>query len=285
MNILIITLGSRGDVQPYVALGKGLKTAGHQVTLCTSSSFKSFVTEHGLSYGYMNNDLVEMARSDVGRNIMENANSVFKIIITSIKLFKLVTPMQRAMLKDSWEAAQKCGPDLIIFHPKAYGGAHFAEKLKVSSILAIPLPMLTPTSEFANIGFPAWKLGRSYNRITHFITLKILDNLTRMFIKRWRQEEALPPLPRGRDFLHTAEGKQIPVMHCYSAHVGPTPADWPITAAATGYWFLDHLEDWQPPKGLVDFLEAGNPPVYVGFGSIAGRNPEKVTRVVIEALA
>lgn len=285
MKILIITLGSRGDVQPYVALGKGLKDAGHQVTLCTSSSFEGFVTEHGLTYGYMNNDLVELARSDAGRTIMENANNVFKILTTSIKMIRQMTPMQRAMLKDSWETARKADPDLIIFHPKAYGGAHFAEKLGVPCILSIPLPMLVPSSEFANFGLPAWPLGRWYNRMTHIFVLKMMGVFTRRFIKRWRREEGLPPLPRGHDYIHTTQDEQIPVMHCYSAHVGPAPSDWPDSVTATGYWFLDQGEKWQPPPELIAFLKAGDPPVYVGFGSIAGRNPERVTRNVIAALA
>ncbi|NER98952.1 MAG: glycosyltransferase family 1 protein, partial [Symploca sp. SIO1B1] len=88
MNILIVTLGSRGDVQPYVALGKGLKEAGHQVTVCTSAVFQSFITNHGLDYGYMNNELIQLIDSDAGREALENTNNLWGTIRTTIKLFQ-----------------------------------------------------------------------------------------------------------------------------------------------------------------------------------------------------
>ena len=285
MNIFIVTVGSRGDVQPYVALAKGLKAAGHNVTLCTSSSFEKLVTEHGLSYGHMNDDIVKLVQSDMGRTIIENATNFFKMFVIGLKMIKQMTPVQRAMLQDGWEAAQKADPDLVIYHPKVLGGPHYAEKLGVSCMLAIPLPMLVPSSEFANIGFPAWRIGRWYNRLTHTIVLKITEALTRRYAARWRQEQNLPPVPRRHDCLHTAQGAPIPVMHCYSAHVGPYPSDWPDWVTVTGYWFLDRSDDWKPPENLTDFLAAGEPPVYVGFGSIAGRTPERTTRIVIDALA
>ena len=71
MNIFIVTAGSRGDVQPYVALGKGLKAAGHAVTVCTCASFEAFITEHGLDYGYMNDDFIKLVDSEAGRDAIE----------------------------------------------------------------------------------------------------------------------------------------------------------------------------------------------------------------------
>ncbi|NEO01073.1 MAG: glycosyltransferase family 1 protein, partial [Moorea sp. SIO3I7] len=159
MHIFIQTLGSRGDVQPYVALGKGLKAAGHTVTVCTSASFELFITEHGLSYGYMTDEMMKLINSDQGRDAMENTTNLWEIIKLTRKLSKQVAPMQRMMLNDSWNSAQEANPDLIIFHPKAYGGPHFAEKLGIPVIMAVPVPMLVPTAEFPNMGFPNWPLG------------------------------------------------------------------------------------------------------------------------------
>ena len=71
MKIFIVTAGSRGDVQPYVALGKGLKAAGHAVTLCTCASFEPFITEHDLGYGYMNDDFIRFVDSEASRDAIE----------------------------------------------------------------------------------------------------------------------------------------------------------------------------------------------------------------------
>ncbi len=284
MNIFIVTVGSRGDVQPFVALGKGLKAAGHNVTLCASANFETFVTENGLTYAHMDDELITMMKSDTGRAIVEEATNVFKMLVLGFRLMKRMTPMQRAMQQDAWAAAREADPDIIIYHPKMHTAPDFAEKLGVPCMLTLPLPMLVPTSEHASFGFPQWRLGGRYNRLTHTLVLKVSEAFTRRYVKRWRKEHGLSPLPRGHDCLHTAQGAPIPVMHCYSRHVGAHPSDWPDWVTVTGYWFLDRTEDWTPPQGLVDFLDAGPPPVYVGFGSIAGRSPEQTTRTVIEAL-
>jgi sterol 3beta-glucosyltransferase len=81
-----------------------------------------------------------------------------------------------------------------------------------------------------------------------------------------------------------ADGRPLPVLHGHSRFVWPRPDDWPLTAHVTGYWFLDHPEGWQPPSELNAFLEAGEAPVYVGFGSMAGRNPKRMAEIVAGAL-
>ena len=83
MKVFIGTVGSRGDVQPYVALGMGLEAAGHTVTVCTSSAFESFVTGHGLRYAYMNNDLVELLESDEGREAIERMTTPWGLFRTA----------------------------------------------------------------------------------------------------------------------------------------------------------------------------------------------------------
>lgn len=69
----------------------------------------------------------------------------------------------------------------------------------------------------------------------------------------------------------------------YSRHIVPHPDDWPANFYTTGYWFLDEVEQWQPPQALLDFLDAGAPPVYIGFGSMVTPDAQKVAAVAIDA--
>ncbi len=284
MNILILTFGSRGDVQPYVALGKGLQSVGHAVTICTSSQFESFIVEHGLNYGYMTNELLKLMDSEAGRDAMENTTNIWEWVKTVRKLYQQVAPLQRQMLQDSWQVTQSLQPDLILYHPKAFGAPHFAEKLNIPVMTAVLQPTYVPTAEFPGAGFPNWKLGGWYNRLSYSLILGITKASIGKFVKEWRATHELPPLSRGIDVLHTQDGKAIPVLHGHSPHVVPTPKDWPNTAVATGYWFLDRIDTWQPPRELQAFLDAGDPPIYVGFGSISGRNPQRLTQLIIEGL-
>lgn len=282
MNIFINTVGTRGDVQPYVALGKGLKAAGHDVTICTSASFEPFITEHGLNYGYMTDEFMKLINSDAGRDAMENTNNLWGGINTYRKLMKEAGTLQRLMLEDSWEAARKANPDLIIYHPKAFGGPHFAEKLGVPIIMAVLLPIYVPTAEFPNMTLPQLNLGSWYNTMSYKLLLGLTSLGVGRYVKAWRAAHGLPA--PSHDMLHTSTGESIPALHGYSQHVSPRPNDWPEDAYVTGYWFLERHEAWQPSAGLEAFLDAGDPPVYVGFGSMAGRDPRRVTQIVIGAL-
>ena len=283
MKIFIATYGSRGDVQPDVALGKGLKNAGHHVILGTSERFRDFVEDHGLEYGYMNDGLLAIIDTDQGRDLLENTTNIFHVIKQNIKLAKQVKPLQVALLRETWEIAKSVKPDFILYHPKTGAAPHIAEKLGIGCALATPIPMFVPTSERPFVVLPDLKLGGWYNRLSY----KIIALLTGIFlgkhIKDFRNDIGLAPLKKF-DFLKTGDGKVIPVLHALSEAVLPRPADWPDSALITGYWFLDRESGWTPPQDLQTFLDAGAPPVYIGFGSMAGRNPKRLAEIVIEAL-
>jgi sterol 3beta-glucosyltransferase len=276
MNIVILTIGTRGDIQPFVALGKGLKAAGHEVTLCTAQTFESLVAEQGLRYAYMNDGIIHLMDTTEGKAAIESRGKGFGLI-------KIVKPILRQVLAECWEAAQ--GAEVIVYHPKTLAGYHIAEKLNISVFMSLPLPAYTPTREFANPIFGRnIRLGGFFNRLSYYAITRLASAPYIGVINDWRQSIGLPPRGRLASEIVLSNGQPMPTLYSYSPHVIPTPADWPDTTIATGYWFLDLQTSWQPPADLVDFLNAGEPPVYVGFGSIAGTDPEGKARLVLAAL-
>lgn len=284
MNLFFVTVGSRGDVQPYVALGKGFKKAGHSVTVCTCSSFESFITGHDLSYGYMNNDFIKLVDSEAGREAMESGGNVFGLIKAMITMLKEAKSLNREIFKDTWNAAKAVKPDIIIYHPKALAGSHIAEKLGVPAVIAVPLPVIVPTIESVAVGFPNFKFGQWYNKLSFSLLHKgyhAYDDV----VNEFRQDVlGIEKLPKSSSPIQMKNGSPIPVLHGYSELVSPRPGDWPDTAYITGYWFLDPKDNWQPPADLLNFLTSGEKPVYVGFGSMAGRRPQQMADIVVKAL-
>jgi sterol 3beta-glucosyltransferase len=143
--------------------------------------------------------------------------------------------------------------------------------------------MYVPTGEFPAMMMPNPRLGRWYNRLTYRFIEKASWWGTRKYVNEWRTANDLPRR-RGPRHLKHVDGKPIPALHAYSESVIPRPSDWPETAIVTGYWFLDRTQDWRPPGDLEAFLARGAPPVYFGFGSIFGRDPQRVTRIVLDAI-
>jgi sterol 3beta-glucosyltransferase len=136
VNVAILTLGTRGDVQPYVALGTGLKEAGHEVTLVTGKGFDGLVAGRGLHYVALDLDLLELVQSPEGKAALRSARG-------ALRLLRQLMPAWQQMLVDEWEAAR--GTDAVVYHPKALGGYHIAEALGVPGFLALPVPALSPT--------------------------------------------------------------------------------------------------------------------------------------------
>jgi sterol 3beta-glucosyltransferase len=85
--------------------------------------------------------------------------------------------------------------------------------------------------------------------------------------------------------LRAADGTPVTVLHSYSGHVLPRPADWPANVHVTGYWTLAAEPDWSPPRRLAEFLDRGDPVVYLGFGSMPGPDPERLAEAMVTAIS
>jgi sterol 3beta-glucosyltransferase len=154
MRILMTSYGTRGDIQPFIALGKALKAAGHEVSICTSEGFRSFIEGHGLHYSYMDNAVLELSQAVLGD---VNAFETMKIA------GKIATAMRHSF-DDEWRAAQEFQPDLMI-HPKYIASHHIAEKLNIPNIISIPLPFYTVTDAFPVPFFAG--LPKAFNRLSY----------------------------------------------------------------------------------------------------------------------
>ncbi|MFN8372991.1 MAG: glycosyltransferase [Anaerolineae bacterium] len=274
MKIVVMTVGTRGDVQPYVALARGLQRAGHEVLLASASNFASFVQAAGVPFYAMRADYYELINSDEGKAVLKG--NPLKLMQT---MKQTVFPLMRNLIDDSWNAAQ--GADAIVFHPKIIGAAHIGEKLGIPVFPAATVP-LTATRAFPAPGIP--NMGPLFNKLSYSLVAKAASFFDGM-IKDWRvQTLGLPAKSQVIDG-YQLRTPPAPLLYCYSPHLLPAPADWDASSNhVTGYWTLPDQSNWQPPREFEAFLSAGQPPVYVGFGSMVADNPRKVTETVIAAI-
>lgn len=275
MKFVILATGTRGDVQPFVALAQGLRAAGHEAVLAAPGSFESFVRSHGVGFFPMGGDYAALLESPEAQAALRG-NPVKMMQVVRQTVF----PMMGRMLEDAWAAAQ--GADALVYHPKALAGAHLAERLQVPCFIGAPVPVVVPTAAFPAPAFVSRDLGGFLNRLT-YAAVRSGSRPFRGMINEWRRQ-VLGLGPR-REGEYVQGGRLIPVLHAFSPHVVPRPADWPPEAIVTGYWFPRRDEPWEPPAALAAFLEEGPPPVYIGFGSVSGIDGDGSTRMAAEALA
>ncbi len=280
MRIAIIATGSRGDVQPYLALGVGLQEDGHFVRVVTHENFKALTGSHGLDFWPIGGDVQSIAQNEAMRARIEGGN-----------FLRLMTQMAReaqrgAILLAEGGLAGCQEMDLLVAGMGGvYIGLAIAEKLDLPLLQAYLVPF-TPTRFFpsplvANMPAP---LGPLLNRVTHQMTRQMIwqgfrsaDRMARVRVLGLKPANFWGPYASE----HT---RDYPVIYGFSPSVIAPPPDWPQNVHVTGYWFLDHEQSWIPPAGLTDFLAAGPPPVYIGFGSMSQRRPEETTRLILEVL-
>jgi sterol 3beta-glucosyltransferase len=280
MRIAIIAPGSRGDVQPYLALGKGLKSAGHEVRFVTHQNFEALVNAHGLEFWAVEGDVQDIAESQDMRQRLEKGN--FLAIMS-----QMAAEAQRGALRLAEGGLVACqGMDIVLGGMGGvYIGISLAEKLDLAFLQAYLVPF-APTQAFPSVlipNLPSW-LGGSLNRLSHHLTRQIMWQGFRSADQLARRKVLGLPSASFWGPYHSERTRDVPILYGFSPSVVPAPSDWTDDIHITGYWFLDSAEDWTPPSALVAFLESGPPPVYIGFGSMSSREPEKTATIVLDAL-
>jgi sterol 3beta-glucosyltransferase len=285
MRISIVSVGSRGDVQPFIALGLGLQQSGHQVTLATRSKFKQFVTVHGLDFAAVERPKRAAAQQKEKDALILAGRNTFLFLYYQLK--RLRDSVEQTLV-DTWNACQ--GAEAMVYAVAVPMGMDVAEVLGIPAIAASLFPV-TATRAFPMPGIPpAPILQGVYNRLSYVLVEQLAWVVLRSTINHWRQETLhVPPLRRRstRPFTDPYQhepGRCLPWIYAFSPHVVPRPVDWPAHIHVTGYWFLDRPATWQPPADLVDFLRAGPPPILIGFGSMEVTRSKRLNAIILEAL-
>lgn len=279
MRIAILAAGSRGDIQPCAVLGKGLQDCGHRVRLAAPEDFTGFIEGHALEAFPLRGDVQQIMAGETGREFMETGGAN---PIKSIRAMRrMIAPVISDMMRDAYTACRDA-EGLICLGVFSAFGQSIAESLGIPIVNIEPTPLL-PTRAFPAPSWPTQRdLGPCPNYIAGAAMLRAVWLWYHPFVNDLRRQLGLPVWSFAR-FQRTL--KSTPMLGAYSPNLIPRPTDWPDSVHVTGYLFADASADWEPPPELKAFLEAGDPPVYVGFGSMAGRNPAELARLVIEALA
>ncbi|KIW66975.1 hypothetical protein PV04_06255 [Phialophora macrospora] len=315
MNIVIQIVGSRGDVQPFVALGQVLKNKyNHRVRIATHPTFKQFVTENGLEFFSIGGDPAElMAFMVKNPGLMPGMDSLKSGDVGKRRrgIYEIITGCWRSCIEAgdgmglpmnddnmdtrSFDSAlsMRMDPtlkpfvaDAIIANPPSFAHVHLAEKLGVPLHLMFTMPW-SPTQSFPH---PLANIISSNTdpTVTNFVTYALVDMLTWQglgdVINKFRERSlGLEPVS-----IMWAPGMvsrlRVPWTYCWSPALIPKPADWGEYIDISGFFFLNLSTNYTPPQDLVDFLAAGPPPVYIGFGSIVVDDPNAMTKMIFEAI-
>ncbi|KAJ5917147.1 hypothetical protein N7466_010701 [Penicillium verhagenii] len=306
LNIVIQVIGSRGDIQPFIALGKGFKEHGHRVRLATHLAFRDPVLEAGLEFFNIGGDPAElMAFMVKNPGLLPNFST-----IRSGAIQKRRREMNQ-IINGCWKSCFQTGDgtdlhqikedpwsdtvdwrqrpfvaDAIIANPPSLAHIHCAQRLGIPLHIMFTMPW-SPTQSFPH---PLAVLHPQQCKptVANFVSYAVVDmmvweGLGDLVNKLRKKILSLDPLDSitAPSLIHRL---QIPCTYLWSPALLSKPRDWSDNIDICGFSFLPSESNYQPPREIQDFLDAGPVPIYVGFGSIVVDDPIKLTKIVFGAI-
>lgn len=250
MKIAILTLGTRGDVQPYAVLGRALKERGHDVVLSTAKNFQNLVESYELDFVPVDLDFQELVNSKEAGDLMKNP---LHAIRSANNLKKMMAPLVQDALRTFYDLSKNS--DKVLFHIKTMADS-FADQFPEKMIIANVVPASQPTSAFPNPVFSALSLPSFLNRLTF--------KLTELGLRMWTK-----PIQEFRQSvgLHSKFTKpDMMSIYGISELFLKRPDDFPLNSFFTGFWLTGSSSELS--QEILDFLADGNPPLLITFGSM-----------------
>lgn len=270
MHYGIITFGSRGDVQPYIALALGLKNKGHLAGISGNENFSELVTAHGIDFYPLPGNIEAMLQTPQMRGILKSANTMAYLK----ELRKLTRQMQEGIIEKMMRHCKAF--DVLIATPLTIMWVFsVAERLKKPwAIIQLTIPTV-PTAEFPFPGLDFFN-NSMYNRFTYQLIRWFFWNENKKDINTHRAYLDLPPLKKS--LIKIIDEQEIPHLYAFSRFLIGRPADWPQQVDITGFLTAKVTtaskgKNADKTAEIGDWLQQGKPPVYIGFGSIPVPDP------------
>lgn len=271
IKVVMLTIGSRGDVQPFICLALGMMARGYDVKIVTHSCFRDFVESHDIDFFPLSCDPKDLLKLCVN-NTMFSVNFLRESFATFV-------PKIPTLLEEAWEGCRDA--NILISTPPALAGYHIAEKLKIRFINAFTMPCVMMNTQNEQNG---WYSG-TYNTISNFMTDQTMWMVIRKKINRWRRDVLRLP---NKGYLESNEtifnSQKIVTLYCYSQIISPKHPDWNEYTYVTGYWRTNIDKSYKPDQSLVNFIKKYKGKcLLVSLGSIPVPNADEVYDVFITA--
>lgn len=302
LNIVIMVIGSRGDIQPFLKIGKVLREEyGHKVRIATHPAFREFIEKDtGLEFFSVGGDPSELMAfmvknpgmipkletvkaGDIGRrraSMAEMFQGFWRACISATDNEKDTRNLKMMGEKQPFIA------DAIIANPPSFAHIHCAEALGIPLHLMFTFPY-TPTQAFPH-PLATIKKSNVDPGYTNFISYPLVEMMVWQGLGDLVNDFRSKTL--GLDPVSTlwAPGStyrpHVPFTYMWSPGLIPKPEDWGEEIDISGFVFLDLASSFTPPEDLVEFLGAGEMPIYIGFGSIVVDDPDHFTEMIFEAV-
>ncbi|MEG0742427.1 MAG: glycosyltransferase [Clostridia bacterium] len=273
MRITMICIGSMGDVRPYIVLGRELKARGHEISICAFTDFRATTEGEGMRFCPVFGDV----RSFMSRIMKPGTNGVNYLRQLRNGLLEILDPF----LHDIEAGCD--GAEAII---GTYFGMVFQSIAEVRHLPFIQthyFPMdPNPSTPIASA--PGQHAGRAWRMASYPLAYLLISTMERYYLADWRKAHGMNPRKLERKPSYELNGHVVPVLYAMSPLLMTRPATWGANIHMTGFWLDSQPFTYSPEPELQSFLNDGEPPIYIGFGSMTSGDMGATLGIVLDAL-
>lgn len=277
MKIILISVGTRGDMEPFLSIGEILKEKGHQVICAFPEQFKPLAEESQLDFASLGPKFIELLESKDGKAAMGGSGSGLRKFIAYIRLASHQTEANKELVHKQYELIEKENPDRIIYNGKALVPMIWELKNRGKTVFLSPLPYMHYVKGHTHVAFNS-NFGTFLNKLTFSLAHFGMVTTVRL-TRKWLRIDAKI---KRKEILGILKFNKT--IYTISPSLFSRPANWNPNLQVYGYHQRKVRSDWQPDKDLTDFVAAHEKILFITFGSMLNPAPETKTRSLLDIL-
>jgi len=276
MKIILTSIGTRGDIEPFLAIGKILKEKGHQVICAFSEQFRELTENCDIEFASLGKKIDDLSESDAGRTAMGGGSGIKKFF-AYIKLARNSKAPNKEKEFKLYELIKQERPDRIVYHSKNVYPLIWEYKNRGKTIFVSPFPYFHYVK-----GHPFLVFSKNYGEYFNKLTFKLYDFgvvTGTMIIKKWLQINDKITRKQLKNIIHSRK-----FIYTISPSLFPRPSYWESNVKILGHQELKRKTDWKPEKKLTEFIEKYEKILFITFGSMINPEPKLKTKIILEIL-
>ena len=277
MKIILISIGTRGDMDPFLAIGELLKKKEHQVICAFPEQFRNLAEDSNLEFASLGVSFIDMLDSDDGKTALGGSGSGFKKIMANVRLAKNSTEINKELINKQYELIETQNPNRILYNGKAIYPIIWGLKNKGKNILVCPMPYMHYVKGHTHVAFNS-NFGDFFNRLTFSLVRFGMIMTVKISLKWLKFTEKISDKQIKNEYLSNK------AIYTVSPSLFPRPDNWKENLNVVGFHERNKTVKWQPEKELIHFLEKHNKILFITFGSMLNPEPDKKTKIIIEIL-
>ena len=276
MKIILTSIGTQGDIEPFLAIGKILKEKGHHVICAFSEKFRELTESCDIEFASLGRKNDDSLENDATRTVI--GGSGIKKLFAYIKLMRLAQSQKVPQEKELklYELVKQEKPDRIVYHSKNVYPLIWEYKNRGKTIFVCPF------AYFHYIKGHTFFFGKNYGELFNKLTFKLSDFgvvTATMAAKKWLQIKDITTRRELKNIIHSRK-----FIYTISPSVFPRPGYWESNIKVLGHQQLKRKTDWKPEKKLTEFIEKHEKILFITFGSMPNPEPKQKTKIILEIL-